>query len=513
MAHNAAEMPLVDSLRSLFLTIILCALLNISILLLIKNPFKAALLTTLILVLFFSYGHLNLLLRNWNIFAISLGRHRVLIPLYTFILVIGATLILVSKRELTFLSRFLNVFSVVLLIFPMYQIGIYWIQDSIAQRGQENNPSTSKSVFLSPNQIPRDVYYILTDGYPRHDFIQRFLDYDNSDFLKQLSARGFYVAECSQSNYTDTRFAMASTLNMVYLDNGTGASEVVFPGAILDNMIRSGIVQQNFSALDYQIITFESGYKWLRWQDTDVHLDPAVERSRRTLSGIRINDFEYLLLNTTAAKFLLDLPFVLNPTEANRIAEILNSPRASHRDRVFFALDYLPEMSSAKDKPVFVYGHIIFPHPPFIVNADGKALRNSPENELAGYGDQIAYLDTRLIEIIDQLIANTDPDPIIIIQGDHGATIEYKERDIDLANRLGILNAYYLPAGEESLGEKNGDPTNSLYPRITPVNTFRLIFDQYFNGQYGLLPDKSIIGRQSPFTELPCPTKPLNIGE
>ncbi len=30
-----------------------------------------------------------------------------------------------------------------------------------------------------------------------------------------------------------------------------------------------------------------------------------------------------------------------------------------------------------------------------------------------------------------------------------------------------------------------------LYPTITPVNTFRVVFDGYFGGNYGLLEDTS----------------------
>lgn len=46
--------------------------------------------------------------------------------------------------------------------------------------------------------------------------------------------------------------------------------------------------------------------------------------------------------------------------------------------------------------------------------------------------------------------------------------------------RMPILNAYYLP--------KDGD--KYLYPDITPVNSFRLILDLYFGGDYGLLDDQ-----------------------
>jgi hypothetical protein len=44
-----------------------------------------------------------------------------------------------------------------------------------------------------------------------------------------------------------------------------------------------------------------------------------------------------------------------------------------------------------------------------------------------------------------------------------------------------ILNAYYLPNGGDQM----------LYSTITPVNTFRLIFDYYFGGDYGLIEDIS----------------------
>jgi len=42
------------------------------------------------------------------------------------------------------------------------------------------------------------------------------------------------------------------------------------------------------------------------------------------------------------------------------------------------------------------------------------------------------------------------------------------------------LNAYYLPGHEDELS-----------PDISPVNTFRLIFDSYFGGNYDMLPNVS----------------------
>jgi hypothetical protein len=287
---------------------------------------------------------------------------------------------------------------------------------------------------------------------------------------------------------------MASTLNMVYLDDGTELPEVVHRGSTLDSMIRSNTVQKNFTDLGYSIVTFESGYKWLRWEDPDLHLDPGLEKSKRRFMNIGINDFEKLLLDTTATKIIIDLPFVLNPAQAKKLEEIIDNPRSSHRDRVLYTLKMLPEIPDNISGQKFIYAHIIFPHPPFIVNAEGDFIQNSPPDEVSAYAGQITYLNTRLIEIIDVLIESSDPDPVIIIQSDHGATIDYEGLNIDKSMRLGILNAYYLPE----------DAASELDSTITPVNTFRLIFDKLFNGDYGRIEDKSIIGRQSPYTTIDC---------
>jgi hypothetical protein len=68
---------------------------------------------------------------------------------------------------------------------------------------------------------------------------------------------------------------------------------------------------------------------------------------------------------------------------------------------------------------------------------------------------------------------------VIILQGDHGwgNTPSLK---------MYILNAYYLPGA-----------SNAVYPMITPVNTFRTIFNAYFGGNYELLPDISYYSNHS----------------
>ena len=51
----------------------------------------------------------------------------------------------------------------------------------------------------------------------------------------------------------------------------------------------------------------------------------------------------------------------------------------------------------------------------------------------------------------------------------------------EFEEKFGILSAYHLPGVDpEAAG---------LYPDITPVNSFRVVFDTYFGADLGLLPD------------------------
>lgn len=497
IAHNRAEMNLLDGLRAILFSGTFAVLLFTVFRIFIKETHKAALLTSYTLILLYSYGHMIYFFRQHLLPELYLGRHRIMIPVVVLVLLAGTIIIAKSKYSFITTSKVLTPISAFLIILPLTQIVYASAVSSLKATARSQQIKSELPVSLPLNQEPPDVYYIILDGYPRSDFIARFFEGDISAFLEKLSARGFYVARCSQSNYTDTRFSMASTLNMRYLDKGSGKPEVLLSGIELDNMIRFGEVQRNFAGLGYKIITFETGYKWLKWAESDTHLDPARYRVKRTFLSVGINDFEYLFLNTTAFKIILDLPFVIDSERARFINELINSPRASHRDRVFFTLDQLPAIPRSTSKPKFVYVHLIFPHPPFIVDADGNPLQNTPSDELKAYRDQIIYLNKRLIGIIDEILSDPGYRPVIILQGDHGATIDYQAHQIDKAYRLGILNAYFLP----------GLPPGMLYDTITPVNTFRLIFDHYFQGNYGLLKDKSIIGRQSPFTTLECSSR------
>lgn len=186
----------------------------------------------------------------------------------------------------------------------------------------------------------------------------------------------------------------------------------------------------------------------------------------------------------------------------NSVLEMLlyRSSYDAHRDLIRHNLTVLGELHEL-ESPKFVFAHVVSPHPPFLFNADGSSRESTVsrftmndgdhlvgnqmklEDYLEGYREQIQYVNARLREVVISLRKH-DPDAIIILQGDHGpgSMLDWKSaKRSNLTERLGILNAYYLPDGGAEF----------LYDTITPINTFRLILTHYFGMKVKLLADKS----------------------
>ena len=147
----------------------------------------------------------------------------------------------------------------------------------------------------------------------------------------------------------------------------------------------------------------------------------------------------------------------------------------------------------------FVYSHIIAPHPPFVFGPHGEWITpegtytlaregtfftGSPQDYIAGYRGQIEHINILLTETIKSIIEKSNPAPIIILQADHGPGAfldQHSNENSNFYERVSILNAYYLPSNSASI----------LYPGISPVNSFRVVFNQFFETNFDLLEDRS----------------------
>jgi hypothetical protein len=167
-----------------------------------------------------------------------------------------------------------------------------------------------------------------------------------------------------------------------------------------------------------------------------------------------------------------------------------------------YALDNLADLPES-DHPRFVFAHIAAPHQPFLFNDRGEALEPGrsiaiipPTKEITRaeyrrkYCQYTTWLNGRFMKLIDDLLARSKTKPIIILQADHGWNSLLGQKELDntaLTERMAILNAYYLP------------DTNcqSIYSQITPVNTYRVLFNCYFGTDLELLEDKCYFSRSA----------------
>ncbi len=169
----------------------------------------------MILILFFSYGHLYLLLKGVEVGGFYLFRHRTLVPVWIILAALAIWWVSRTSLDVTLVTYTLNLVGLFLLIFPIMQIVSFSVQNEASQASAEKNTS---ALDLKVKSQPPDIYYIILDGYGRSDVLKNEYDYDNSDFLNGLRGLGFYVADCSQSNYAQTQISLASSLNFNYLD-------------------------------------------------------------------------------------------------------------------------------------------------------------------------------------------------------------------------------------------------------------------------------------------------------
>ena len=403
-----------------------------------------------------------------------------LAPLYLTLFTVLTALIWRRKSGWEPINAALNVIAIILVVLPVLQI----LSVQFRLWKTPDTLTSSAGLVLPDEAVAPDIYYILLDGYPRGDILASTFDYDNAPLLDFLVERDFYIATCSQANYSFTMASMAATLNMTYLDNGSGSQRIELSDSRLGDLIRDSQVEALVDELGYTTVNFDTGYRWLRWRNADLYLSPFEATENRFLVNTGLNGFELLLVRSSAALLLFDLQISQPGNETLNLYEILaDSPRDVQRQRLQFEFEMLREIPTSVAGPKFIYAHITVPHPPYLYDAEGKEVLKEPADEISAYREQVIYLNGHLPVIIDNILQSSDRPPVIIIQSDHGALIPYTAEGVDYREKIAILNAYYLP----------GAPPAPLYQTITPVNTFRIVFDRYFGGEFGLLDDHSFL--------------------
>ena len=462
LAYNISQVRYTAGIRPLIISVAAAALLFLLFRLVYRDWYRAAFATASFTVLFYTYGHVfDLLQQKWKtLFPAWLG------GLWLVLLILA--LVGAGWHRISFQNAALtlNIISLGLMLYVAVMV-----VTEVPRVQQSDKPADphapAQSLHIADGQTLPDIYYIILDSYGRSDLLKSNLKYDNSAFISDLEKIGFYVAACSQSNYPRTDVSLGSSLNMDYLQNlndkftPQNEDRTQLWDSILDST-----VSYDLKNAGYKTVAFATGFAFTEMTSADVYLSPSPVWSALT-------EFEILLMRTTPLRYLEDMGLVnLEQIDGQR-----------YRDRTELDLNSM-EMLAKMPGPKFVFIHMVIPHPLFVFAPDGSPTNPSlfmdakgdytEENYYKGYLNQVAYIDDEMEIAIKTLLADSPNPPVIIMQGDHGPWIQTG------SDQFKILNAYYLPGHN-----------NALYPAISPVNTFRLIFNTYLGADYPLLDDIS----------------------
>ncbi len=483
LASNADQIPLTQGLRIMLATLLVGIVVYAAARMALRRDDTAALVASLTLIAALSYGRLYDGLKALGLSGETLVRHRYLLPVYA--IVVGAGILWCARRrEAAAWNRVLNVVSVVAVAFPLAVLG-----SGLAQSLSPSRLTQAECSLQPPAGQPLpDVYVIIMDAYERDSVLREFHGYDNSLFLNSLEDMGFYVAYGSLSNYRHTELSLSSMLNMEYTQDFPerfGAR----PRRVKDvtELIRNSRVRRELECLGYLTVAFETGHIWTEWRDADYFLQRGTTSLGALGLNPRINRLEYIFLETTLARVALD---GMMASQAAKTPSALDRT-IDFRDRILFVFDQLADVPTLPS-PKLVFVHILSPHPPFVFGPHGEPVsaaefetaspgtaRDNPL--LQAYADQVTYLNTRLLQDIEAILAQSEPRPIILLMGDHGWA------DRNMEDKLSILNAYLVPP----------EAAAQLEQTITPVNSFRVIFDAVFGGSYGQLSNVSYFSTET----------------
>jgi hypothetical protein len=468
---NVDEVSLRQVLWPMLVLLAIAILMVLLAWLVLRDLRKASVLASLALILCFACGYIVRPMNDSSSTVLTNLAKAVLVACAG-ILAVAAYLVWKTRRDFRKPTVLLNIVGAVMVVVPTIAV------TANEMTGSGHPPATpdAPDVQLSMPETPRDIYYIILDRYPSAGALEEQHGFDNSEFLDYLSSKGFFVASESHANYAFTAYSLASSLNMMHLDRlGQEVGEDSTDKEPLHALIQDYEVWRLLKPLGYEYIHFGS---W--WEPTRRNKFADINVNR----GPRLSEFSMTLLRNT----VLD--------SIGTSLGLWGNPRKAQWERVRYEFDKLADMSK-RTGPTFVFAHFTVPHPDFVFDRDGSFLTPqlaAQRTTDAQYIDQLVATNKMVETLIDKLLANSEAPPIIVLQGDEGDIpwgTDWDDAswdqvtDTELREELGILNAYYFP----------GKDGKTLYPSITPVNSFREVFNLYFDADVELLPDRSYIAR------------------
>lgn len=422
-----------------------------------------------LLVLYFFFGVLHDFLKT------ALGKnfftsYKFLLP--SLLAIILMVFFYLKKRTVGF--RLVNYVKSLFLLLLFLEI-IVFIQKSFSGEKSKNDLLLRTEMKETTPLDKPDIFFIVFDEYASSRSLKGDLGFDNSLLDSSLVKNGFFLSAESKSNYNLTPFSLASTFGMNYLNIGNDtlissksllqAVNSVKKNVLVPFLIRHGYQIKNFGCFDFDSFPCQQQPYFENYFSDVIDNQTFYSRIRKDIW------WNIALKNFFTGKRRVPNSFIDN--------------RKIYLKRNIINFQNLEkELNSEGTSPKFVYAHLMLPHEPFFIKGDGT-LRSENEilwnevNPREGYLGQIEYANQLIKQLLFLINSPKAKNRVVIIEGDHGYRFFAPNAPIEKC--FMNLNAYFF--SDKSF--------SALYKTISPVNTFRIILNKYFNQQLPLLKDSS----------------------
>ena len=433
-----------------------------------RNLHQGGIATSVLVVAFFAYGHV------WNVVGQVVGSPLVLLAAWA--VIVGAGLALAARlgaraRSWTGGLNLLAAIPLVLTLIPLGQFAI-----SRGAAGAVLSPVAGMLEEADDGAKP-DIYYLVFDRYAGSPALEKYFDFDNEPFFRELEERGFTVARNSVSNYVKTSLSLTSSLEMDYLDEEALNAEARDPAdqEVINRRFQGRLaVPSELKGQGYRFILVPS---W--WPPTATNVDADL-----TFGYEGPSEFTLALLDTTLFTAFSGPREEIDPYSMDQL-----------RNSTLHQIRRMREVPSLPG-PKFVMAHFLIPHPPTLFDRDGTGFEGA-ETSLSPtekYTRQVEFTNSQILEIVDAIrAAPSDEEPVIVLQADEGPFPDryaangdtFKWADAtpeELEIKFRILNAVYLGGHDAAAA--------GFHDAITPVNEFRVVFNDIFDAGLPMLEER-----------------------
>jgi hypothetical protein len=371
-----------------------------------------------------------------------------------------------------------------------YAILVLWLVGDIALDWHRQREQIARSLLIQelgrpvqaslPIRSPtRNLYVIVLDEYANRTVLRGVLGFDNGPFEDSLRALGFHVPSSVRSNYVHTYLSLASLLNAAHVH----PIEQELPPGTTDRTLANHLVAQNRVARflqghGYRFVFFPSSW----WHST--HSSPIADSVVQVYPTFSVGRS----LSQTAFRRILwqNTPIAWFYREAEGDAEIVRG--------TLEGIGRLPR----EHGPIFAFAHAMSPHRPYVLDSSCAVRPAGWRREAPLYVAQLQCLNALLLQTVTHLIRDSEVEPIIVLQGDHGTSfLRYSSAPsasqvpVEAAReRFGAFGAYYLP----------GNGTGAFSDTVSVVNVLGLVLRQYFGADLPPQPDEHYLSlERSPF--------------